>query len=99
MALKEGVTSGLNSMNLDPTSRVLTVLDPKLHSSLWILAIACPEIYLVLESLLTTIYHDISNGMSDWILIPSETETHTAHGHGNNCNENVQDKHLSVPLV
>ena len=55
--------SKLSSMNLEPTSLVLTLLDPNLNYSLWVFAY--PEVYLVLESLLTTIYHDNSNGMSD----------------------------------
>ena len=84
-------------MNLEPTSLGLTVLDPHLHSRLWVFA--CPEILLVLESLLTTIYHDISNERPDWVLIPSEIETHTAHGHSNNYDDNVQGEHLSAPLV
>ena len=97
MALKEWVTTELGSMNLEPTSLVLTVVDPNLHSSLWIFA--CPEIYLVLDSLLTTVYHNISNGMSDWAVIPSEIETHTAHGHDNDYNDNVKGKHFSAPVV
>ena len=99
MALKGGVMSELNSMNFGLKLLVLTLLDPSLDSSLWAFAIACPEIYLVLELLLTTIYHDMSNEISNWVLIPSKIETHTAHGHNNNYNGNVQGKHLSAPLV
>ena len=97
MALREGVISVLNSMNLEPMSLVLTLLDPHLDSSLY--AFACPEVYLVLDSLLPTRYHNISNGMSDWQLIPSEIETHTTHGHDNNYNDNVHSKYLSAPLI
>ena len=56
--------SELSSMNLELTLLVLTVLDLA-ECSLWVFAIACLEIYLVLESPLTTMYHDISNGMSE----------------------------------
>ena len=94
MALKEGVTSELSYMNLEPTSLVLTFLDPQLDCSLWVFARL--EVYLVLKLLLPTIYHDISNGMSGWVLIPSEIETHAAHGHDNNYNDNVKAKHLSA---
>ena len=84
-------------MNLEPMSLILTLLDPNLDSNLYVFA--CPEVYLVLDSRLPAIcYHDISNGMSDWVLIPSAIETHTGHGHGNN-NDNVQGKYLSAPLV
>ena len=89
--------SELSSMNLKPMSLILTFLDPNLDDSLSVFA--CPDIYLVLELLLPTIYHDISNGMSDWVLIPPEIETHITHGHSHNYNDNVQGKHLSAPLV
>ena len=97
MALKEEVMGELSYMNLKPMSLVLTVLEPNLHDSLRVLA--CPQVHLVLEPLLTTICDDISNGMSDWVLIPPEIETHTAHGQDNDYNDNVKGKHFSAPLV
>ena len=65
MALKEGV---LSYVKLEPRLLVLTVVEPNLDHSLWVMA--CPEVHLVLESLLPTIHHDISNEMSDWVVIP-----------------------------
>ena len=90
--------SGLSYMNLvEPMLLVLTLLDPNLDSSLHVFA--CPEVYLILDSLLPTIYHNISNGVSEWVEIPSAIETHTAHDHSNNYNDNVRGKHLSAPLA
>ena len=63
MALKEEVMVDLSYVNLEPRSLILTVLDPNIYHSSGVFV--RPEVYLVLVSLLTTIHHNISNGMSD----------------------------------